>query len=161
MTHRKNANYMASTFQYATAAEVRNDTALQDATNVSTAYIEDKLSMAEAIINGMVGTIYITPFATGASTPPLIKAYTIQMAQGIIFAAQFGGEAEGTGIDGQKMIDFVMKQLKLIQTGAMKIFDSDGTELSRTGNYKPAGYPNQDVDETDAPGRSFETNQVF
>jgi len=143
---------------YTTLEEVRISTGTQDNSNISDAYIESKIDMADGIINGKIGDVYNLPLV---SVPNILKAIALNLASSLVYIDQFGNETEGTGIDGQKLFDSTMDTLDLIWKQQVKLRDSEGNELTRRNFLQPTGYPNATTTADGTTSRSFTKEKVF
>jgi len=133
---------------------------MTNSTNIPDAYITAKIEMAQGIINGYCGDVYAVPW-TADTCPDTIKAIALNFVMGLLYIDQFGQETEGTGIDGQKMIDGVTSTLKKIKSGVLRIFDSTGAEITRVVLRDPVGYPTQTSTDARTTERAFERGQKF
>lgn len=145
---------------YTTVADVRAATGMNNTTNISNAYITAKIEMVQGIINGMIGDVYLVPFASG-SVPDTIKALALNYTMGLLYIDQFGQETEGTGIDGDKIVAGVEKQLEKIRLGKLRLLNTDGQEITRVELRNPVGYPNQSSTDDGTTERAFTRDQKF
>lgn len=133
---------------YCTVSDVRSASSLNDATNIVDAYITIKINLADGVINGKIGGIYTLPLA---STPGLIKGFSIELAIAFLFMDQFGEEAEDKDKGWQKRIDAIVKLLDEIRAGKIKLFDdTTGAELAGNGLGAPKYKPSDATSDPDA-----------
>ena len=145
---------------YTSIEDVRASTGMTNTTNISDAYITTKIEMAQAVIDGMVGDVYIVPFSS--TIPDSIKAICLNLVMAYLYIDQFGQETEGTGIDGEKLEAATMAILEKIQNQQIKIRNATtGLEVTRSEFHNPVSYPNETSTDDGDTGRDFTMNMVM
>jgi phage gp36-like protein len=144
--------------KYTTIQDVRVSAGVSDNTNFSDEYVGKKIDMAEGIIDGKLGDIYVLPLE---EVPDMLKAIALNLSTAMLFIDQYGDETEGLGIDGQKMFDNTMDNLDLIWKQKVKLRKANGTELLRSSLMIPSGYPNAFSTGSGETCRSFTTGKIF
>lgn len=145
---------------YTSIEDVRASTGMTNTTNISDAYITTKIEMAQAVIDGMVGDVYLVPFSS--TIPDSIKAICLNLVMAYLYIDQFGQETEGTGIDGEKLEAATMAILEKIQNQQIKIRNATtGLEVTRSEFHNPVSYPNETSTDDGDTGRDFTMNMVM
>lgn len=145
---------------YTTIKDVRASSGIEDEIGVKDSYIETKIEMAQGIIDGKVGDVYLVPFS-GGNVPDMIQAICLNLTVSLLYIDQYGDETEGTGIDGRKMFDSTMSTLDLIWTQKVKLRDTAGAEYPRSTLRRPVGYPNASSTADGETCRAFTADKKF
>jgi len=123
---------------YTTIANVRIAAGIVGNLNVSTASIQQKISMANGVINGKISDVYSLPLA---ETPSFITEIASQLAGAFVLIDEYGKEAEDTDKDGFKRLDLLYNDKKTgildrIQKKEMKLISDTTSEELTTSNVK-------------------------
>lgn len=145
---------------YTTTQLVRPAAGMQDNQNITDEYIETKIEIAQGIIDGKLGDIYVVPFTTSNLTT-MVESLALNLTVSLLYIDQYGDETEGTGIDGQKMFDEMMDLLDMIWKQQIKLRKADGTELTRVSTFIPSGYPNNTSTSSGETCRKFTMKKKF
>lgn len=143
---------------YSTVANIRTETGFKNSTNITDAYVTQKIAEADSIIDSKIVDVYSLPLA---STPDIIVFISKEIASGLLYLDQYGEEIEDSALDGQKKIDYAMKVLDDIQSRKMKLLDSNGDELSVSNLLQPAFYPTQTSTDSGDTKSFFTVKQQF
>lgn len=140
---------------YTTVDNARISAGIVGNLNISTASIEQKIAMADGIINGKIMDVYTLPLD---ETPEFIIQIASQLAAAFILIDEYGKEAEDTDKDGYKRLDLIYNNKKTgildrIQKKDIKLIsDTTSTELAISTVKSPVFRPNNlssDENETD------------
>lgn len=120
---------------YATVSDVRIFAGIVGNTDISTASIITKITMADSVINGKLYDVYTLPLA---ETPGLILSLSAELAAALVLSDEYGSETDRTEKDAKIRIDRVMKFLDEIQSRKLKVIsDTDGTQLALAERTQP------------------------
>lgn len=126
---------------YIDKSTVRSATGMTNTTKIPDAYLDAKIAYADGAINGKIGEVYALPLA---STPNLIKFFSLEITIATLFMDQFGEDAGDKDKGWQKRLDWIFSQLEMIRTGKMKLYDdTTGTELTRSTLKTMSFYPTE------------------
>lgn len=130
---------------YTNTSNVRIAAGIVGNLNISTASIEQKVVMADGVINGKIMDVYSLPLD---ETPSFIIQIASQLAAAFILIDEYGKEAEDTDKDGYKRLDLIYNDKKTglldrIQKKEIKLIsDTTSTELAVSGVKSPVFRPN-------------------
>jgi len=125
---------------YCTEADIRNQSPFKDTTNISSAYITQKIAEATDLINSTIGGAYQLPLS---STPDIIANLAKEITTLIIYREQDKNIEVQPGLEIEKAWKIQMDTLLAIAKRQIKLFDSStGVEFSLTSAATVYGYPN-------------------
>jgi len=150
---------------YTTTDKVRIEAGIVGNTNIATTSITNKITRADAIVNGKIADVYSLPLA---ETPGLIEQLSTAIAGALILIDEYGKEAQGTDKDGFARLETAMDTLEQIRTKKLKVIsDTTGTELAVANTLSPKFRPtnlSSDENESDpdvATHPKFKINKIF
>ena len=130
---------------YTTTDNVRIAAGIVGNLNISTASIEQKITMSTGVINGKIMDVYTLPLA---ETPSFIEQIASQLAAAFILIDEYGKEAEDTDKDGYNRLKLIYNDKKTglldrIQKKEIKLIsDTTSTELAISSVKSPVFRPN-------------------
>ena len=146
---------------YDSTENVRDEAGFTGNANVTDAKITAYQSAATSHIDGIISRIYTLPLT---ETPDILKLIERKLAAGHLQLDEYGEQAEGTSKDGQAKIDWAEEMLRAIESGLIRLLDSDQDVLAKSKRVSMKGFPDvPDTDKTtdkDNP-HVFEVGQVF
>jgi len=146
---------------YSLEAEVRAASPFKDDTLIPDAYMDDRIEEADGIIDGKIGDAYNLPLS---ETPPLIRMASVKIACYLIFMDQNTNVEVMPGVDIVDEFNRQLDLLEMIRKRTIKLYDSNGDELTISTVIRPAFYPDDTSSadgSTDDTGPKIEMNQSF
>lgn len=133
---------------YSTNAKIRDEAGFTNNANITDDYITRFQSAATSQIDGIISRKYSLPLS---ETPELLEQIERKLAAGHLMLDEYGAEAEGTGKDGQKKVDWAESMLAGIEEGLIQLIGSDGAELTRSEKVELKGFPDDSAGEDRTP----------
>ena len=130
---------------YTTVDNTRISAGIVGNLNISTASIEQKITMADGIINGKIMDVYTLPLA---ETPSFLIEIASQLAASFILIDEYGKEAKDTDKDGYNRLKLIYNDKKTglldrIQKKEIKLIsDTTSEELAVSSVKSPSFRPN-------------------
>lgn len=144
---------------YSSIADLRIQTPFKDSTLITDAYITQKISEADSIINAAIGETYDLPLA---STPEIIENLSKNIATCLLLQEQNLNIEVQQGVSIKDFWDTQMSILESLRTRKLKLFDDSGDELALTSRIVPQFYPDEASETSDDPTAPlFTINQKF
>lgn len=122
---------MVWTTPYNTGSEIRRRSGITGNVNISTASVASKITISDGIVDGYIGDVYTLPLS---STCSVVKELAGEVAEALILKEQYGPEVEDSDKDGYNKWDSVIKILKSIQSGEMKLYTDSTPRTEFTAN---------------------------
>lgn len=146
---------------YSTAADVRTQSPFKDSTNITAAYITQKIAEADALIDSIIIEVYVLPLE---ETPEIIENLSKAIATAFLLKEQNTNIEVEPGVSLSDFWQLQMDILEGIRTRKLKLVGADGTELALQDRISPRFYPTEsssaaDAEDTTAP--KFTMNQQF
>lgn len=113
---------------YCTIAEVRAELPALTTNVMGDSAVTSRITRADAIINGKLGTRYSVPFTT---TPPQVNDWSISITCYLIMRTLFSRDAKNKN-DWIEDYKSAMRQIDDVVKGNAAILSSAGAELSRS-----------------------------
>ena len=140
---------------YTNIGNVRISAGMVGNLNISTASIQQKITMADGVINGKIMDVYSLPLD---ETPSFLIEIASQLAAAFVLIDEYGKESEDTDKDGFKRLDLIYNDKKTgildrIQKKEIKLIsDTTSDELAISSVKSIEFRPNNlssDENETD------------
>lgn len=146
---------------YCTVASVRTETPFKDSTLISSAYITQKIGEADGVIDSYIGQVYVLPLT---ETPEIIEMLSKGIVKYLLFSDQNPNIEIAEGLNLDDYFAALTKKLEEIQKRVIKLYGSDGQELTVKDRTKISFYPTEASSDPDADNTTqprFSMNQVF
>lgn len=132
---------------YTTEAAVRVASGFNNTTNIITGTMTTYIADADSVIDAAVGDRYLLPLS---ATPQIIETISRHITVGLLYSNEYGEETENLDKGWKNRLDWAMEQLEKIKEGKLKLYDTDGSEITRSSHFNPAFYPDDDSSDLDA-----------
>jgi len=151
---------------YTSIAKVRVSSGFSDSAKIADATITTYIEGADNVVNAKVADRYNLPLAIGgeAETPDIIETLSNFLVVGLLYSNEYGEESVDTDKGWQERTDWAMDRLDEIQSGKMKLYDSNGVEFDRSTLRNPAFNPSNASSEAgaeDSDQAKFTMNKKF
>ena len=131
---------------YSTIADVRAITGMSSSVKIPDATITAKIVAADAIINAKIGAVYQLPLS---ATCDMITMLSNEIASLLLTMDIYGEETQNTDKGWERKMKAFYNMLEDIRQLKMRLFDTNGAELSRITTRQPGFYP---TDASSDPG---------
>lgn len=151
---------------YTTIAKVRVNAGFTDSALVADSIVTEKITYADGMINGKIGSVYQLPLAVGgsASTPDLIAMLSLEIATVLLLMSQYTEQAQDTDKGWEKRLKVAQGILDDLSKLKSRLFDTSGNEFDRSTLKQPAFFPTRASSEASAENSTdpkFKMNKVF
>lgn len=148
---------------YSTIANIRTQSAFKDSDKVADTYITRKITEADNIIDSIIGEVYDLPLS---ETPGIIQNISESLVALLLYQEQNPNIEVQPGINVIEEWNMNIETLEKIRERKIKLYDSNGDELTITDRIKPQYIPNDtttsaDADADDYTPRFFEADMDF
>ena len=146
---------------YTTKKLIRSASGFNKVANITDTLIDAYISDADSVIDAALGERYSIPMS---ETPAIIETISRHITVGLLYANEYGEETNDTDKGWEGRVNWAMDQLTKIKTGILKLYGTDGTELTRATLHQPAFYPtntSSDEETADNTAPKFSMNKQF
>ncbi len=146
---------------YSVEADVRAASPFKNDTLISDVYMSARIDEADGMIDAKIGDAYDLPLS---ETPPIIRMISIKIASYLIFLDQNTNIEVMPGVNVTDEFDRQMGLLEMIRQRKLKLYDTNGDELTVGSAILPQFYPNDASSAADAVNSTeprFTMNKQF